>query len=178
MFEWKRIGFKLTKSWEVKSPALQTVRDLEVKWRNYGRLKTSAQSWAGISQLRRHLEGCFVASKPPFGTRVPLHSTSTPISQLWNGLRKSPFSVKFPFCCEMISKLQNGCEIRNDLQIAKLTCEMEEGLQKHFAKPREVAKMPSEPCYHASEEESPAHPGITHTKPLTLFLSSFNHQIP
>nr|CAN66472.1 hypothetical protein VITISV_023165 [Vitis vinifera] len=65
---------------------------------------------------------------------------------------------------EMISKLRNGCEItsklRNGLQIAKLTCEMEEGLQKHFAKPREVAKMPTEPCDHASEEKSPAHPEV------------------
>ena len=49
----------------------------------------------------------------------------------------------------MISKLRNGCEItsklRNDLQIAKLTCKIEEGLQKHLAKPREVVKMPIEP---------------------------------
>ncbi|KAL6327999.1 hypothetical protein AAG906_031343 [Vitis piasezkii] len=77
---------------------------------------------------------------------------------------------------EMISKLRNGCEItsklRNDLQIAKLTCEMEKGLQKHFTKPREVAKMPTEPPDHAFEEKSPAHPGITHTKPLTPFLTS------
>ena len=85
------------------------------------------------------------------------------ISKLWNG-------------CEMISKLWNGCKItsklRNGLQIEKLTCEMEEGLQKHFSKPREVVKMPTEPHNHASEEESPAHPGITHTKPLTPFLTS------
>ena len=72
----------------------------------------------------------------------------------------------------MTSKLRNG------LQIVKLTYEMEEGLQKHLAKPREVAKMPIKPCNHASEEESPAHPGITHTKPLTPFLTSLNHQIP
>ena len=82
----------------------------------------------------------------------------------------------------MISKLQNGCEItyklRNGLQIAKLTCEMEEGLQKHLAKPREIAKMPTEPHNHASKKESPAHPRITHTKPLTPFLTSLNHQSP
>ena len=59
------------KYWEIRSPALQTVCDLEVKWRSYGRLKTSAQSWAGISQPRHHLEGCFAAAKPLFGTRVP-----------------------------------------------------------------------------------------------------------
>ena len=83
---------------------------------------------------------------------------------------------------EMISKLRNGCEItsklKNGLQIAKLTCEMEEGLQKHFAKPREVAKMPTEPHNHASEEESPAYLEITHTKSLTPLLTSLNHQIP
>ena len=31
-------------SWEVRSPALQTVRDLEVKRRSYGHLKTTMQS--------------------------------------------------------------------------------------------------------------------------------------
>ena len=76
----------------------------------------------------------------------------------------------------MISKLRMGCEItskhRNGLQIAKLTCKMEGGLQKHLVKPREVAKMPTEIRDHASEEESPTHPGITHTKPLTPFLTS------
>ena len=69
------------------------------------------------------------------------------------------WSVNMPLFCEMISKLRNGCEItsklRNGLQIAKLTCEMEGDLQKHFAKPREVAKMPIEPYNHASKEESP-----------------------
>ncbi|WKA10540.1 hypothetical protein VitviT2T_028106 [Vitis vinifera] len=61
--------------------------------------------------------------------------------------------------CEITSKLRNGYEIisklQNGLQIVKLSCEMEEGLQKHFAKPREVAKMPTELYDHASEEESP-----------------------
>ena len=32
------------KSWEVRSPALQTVHDLEVKQRSYGRLKTTMKS--------------------------------------------------------------------------------------------------------------------------------------
>ena len=112
------------------------------------------------------------------------------ISKLWNGCEMisklqngcenassfKKWSVNMPLFCEMISKLWNGCKItskhRNGLQIAKLTCKMEEGLQKRFAKPREVAKMLTEPCNHASEEESPAHPGITHTKPLTPLLTS------
>ena len=83
-------GFK---SWEVRSPELQTVRDLEVKWISYGRLKTSAKSWAGISQPRPHLEGCFAAAKPLFGTRVPFFSIAP-----------------------LISKLRYGCEITFELQ--------------------------------------------------------------
>ncbi|WKA10653.1 hypothetical protein VitviT2T_028216 [Vitis vinifera] len=95
---------------------------------------------------------------------------------LRNHLQAVKWAAKLPIACKITSKLQNGCEItsklQNGLQIAKLTCEMEEGLQKHLAKPMEVAKMPIEPRDHASEEESPAHLGITHTKPLTPFLTS------
>ena len=47
---------------------------------------------------------------------------------------------------------------------------MEEGLQKHLAKPREVAKMPSKPRDHASKEESPAHPG-NHTHQASHSIS-------
>ena len=39
------------KAWEVRNPELQTVRDLDLKRRSYGRLKTTMQSWAGISHL-------------------------------------------------------------------------------------------------------------------------------
>ena len=51
-------------------------------------------------------------------------------------------------------------------------------MRKHFAKPREVVKMPTEPRDHASEEEKPAHPEITHTKPLTPFLTSLKPSKP
>ena len=37
--------------------------------------------------------------------------------------------------------------------------------------------MPTEPHNHASKEESPL-TEITHTKPLTPFLTSLNHQSP
>ena len=94
------------------------------------------------------------------------------VTLLRNHLQAVKLAAKSPIACKITSKLRNG------LQIAKLTCEMEEGLQKHLAKLREVAKMPSEPRDHAFEEESPAHPGITHTKPLTPFLTSLNHQSP
>ena len=105
----------------------------------------------GISRLRNHFlahECHFVAPNTHFRTAKSLLSS------------------------EMASKL------RNSLQIVKLTYEMEESLQKHLTKPREVAKIPTEPHDHTSEEESPAHPGITHTKPLTPFLTSLNHQSP
>ena len=42
------------KSWEVRSPALQTVCDLEVKWRSYGHLKKTAPSWRVISKWFRN----------------------------------------------------------------------------------------------------------------------------
>ena len=66
----------------------------------------------------------------------------------FHGLQKCFF---FPFGCktwppsyEMASKLQND-------------------VQKHFAKPREIAKMPTKPHNHASKEENTlVHPGITH----------------
>ena len=35
------------KYWEVRSPELQTVCDLEVKQRSYGRLKTTVQTMSG-----------------------------------------------------------------------------------------------------------------------------------
>ena len=77
----------------------------------------------------------------------------------------------FPFGCKMISKL------RNDFHAIKMTCKMKRDLRKHFAKPREVVKMRREPRNHASKEESPF-TRITHTKPLTPFLTSLNHQSP
>ncbi|KAL6334687.1 hypothetical protein AAG906_021243 [Vitis piasezkii] len=46
------------------------------------------------------------------------------------------FRTTWPPSYEMTSKLQND-------------------MQKHFAKPREIAKMPTEPHNHASKEESP-----------------------
>ena len=38
------------KSWEVSSPELQAVLDLEVKRRSYGRLKMTVQSWTEMLQ--------------------------------------------------------------------------------------------------------------------------------
>ena len=138
-----------------------------------------------ILQLRNGLRKWHPAAKIPFGCEMFSQPHSYP-------LPNPPFAAKMAVCCqmifklpngyEMISKLWNGCEItsklQNGLQIAKLTCEIEEGLQKHLAKPREVAKMRTEPRDHASEEESPTRPGITHIKSLTPFFTSLNHQSP
>ena len=43
------------KAWEVRSPTLQTVHELELKRRSYGHLKTTASSCGKISQLRNQL---------------------------------------------------------------------------------------------------------------------------
>ena len=74
----------------------------------------------------------------------------------FHGLQKC---FSFPFGCktwppsyEMASKLQND-------------------MQKHFVKPKEIAKMPTKLHNHASKEEKPL-TEITHTKPLTPFLTS------
>ena len=106
------------KAWEIRSPSLQTVCDLEEKWRSYGRLKTSAQSWAGISQPRRHLEGCFVVAKPLFGTRVPFCSTVPLISSCEMATKwaaKIPLLHKIHPPLRKCSKLQNGCEMISKL---------------------------------------------------------------
>ena len=70
----------------------------------------------------------------------------------------------------MISKLQN------DLQAIKMTCKMKRGLQKHFAKPREVVKMPTKP--HTMHMKRRALSLRSHTKPLTPFLTSLKPSEP
>ena len=129
-------------SWEVRSLILQTIHDLELKRKRYGRLKMSAQSWAGISQPSPHFEGCFAAAKPPFGTRVPLRSAVRPFHScemgyenpllykilfplrkrspsFKNGMRSSFLCFFFPLWLrngyKMISKLQNGCKMISKL---------------------------------------------------------------
>ena len=84
-------------SWEVMSPTLQTVCESELKWRSYGRLKTTAPSWAknsqlqnqltkilqGVSQLRNHLQA-----------HVCHFTIQIPFSHHANQLVKSTFSCK------------------------------------------------------------------------------------
>ncbi|KAL6311119.1 hypothetical protein AAG906_012619 [Vitis piasezkii] len=82
-----------------------------------------------------HSVGSFVVVKPIFGTRLRNHFWHTsatsqrhmPISQLRNGLRKFFSIFSSPLGCETLLWLRNHFTRRNGLQIAKLTCEMEEG---------------------------------------------------
>ena len=46
-------------AWEVRCPTLQTIHESKLKQRSYGRLKTTAQSWAKISQPKAY----FTAAK-------------------------------------------------------------------------------------------------------------------
>ena len=85
-------------AWEVRSPMLQTVHDLELKRRSYDHLNTRTQS----------TNGNFAAAKPPFGKWVPLRSTRIPISQLQNGLWKFPSSVKSTPATKMLQASKNG----------------------------------------------------------------------
>ena len=85
-------------------------RFVAAKWlRSLHALKSS------ISQPMSHFEGCFATAKPPFGTRVPLRSTCTPISQLQNGLRLLQSGTRVPkggfVAAKHPSKWLLGCEI-------------------------------------------------------------------
>ena len=89
---------------EVRSPTLQTVHELELKRRSYGRLKTTASSCAKISQLRNQLRNQpFVAKisqhKAHFATAKPPASTHVPLRKLKLHLRSCEPR------CEITSKL-------------------------------------------------------------------------
>ena len=130
----------------------------------------------------------FAAAKHPLSTRVPFHSPQPHFaSTKW----PVKLAAKIPLGCEnglwLRNHLWTSKWLRNHLQTMKWPpgCEIDlwnggggGGLRKHLAKPREVVKMPTEPCEHASKEESHAHHGITHTKPLTPFLTSLNPSEP
>ena len=127
--------------------------------------KNGLQASKWLRKCSRHQNGLRNSHLAAKCFRSPI---ATPC-EITLGLQKTFFFI--PFGCKMTSKL------RNDLQAIKMTCKMKRGLQKHFAKPREVAKMPIKPCNHASKEESPLTEN-THMKPLTPFQTSLNHQSP
>ena len=89
------------KAREVRSPTLQTVYESELKRRSYSHWKTTAPSWAKISQLRNQLRNQPFLAKPPASTPVPLC--------------KLKFHLRsYEPRCEIISKLRT--KLRNHLQ--------------------------------------------------------------
>ena len=106
--------------WSQESSASNVVRfGLETKklWPFEDKPRKAKAGIFFISQPCPPFEGCFAAAKPPFGTRVPLRSTRTPISQLQNGMQKFPSSAKSTPRCENASSLKNG--LRNSHFVAK-----------------------------------------------------------
>ena len=118
------------KAWEVRSLELQTMHNLELNRRSYGHLKTSAQSWAKISQPRHHLEGCFVGAKPLFGTWVPFAAQFPSFRscemgcEINFGLRNHFWALKWLRNHLQASKGPSSCEIdlRNGGRFAKTPC--------------------------------------------------------
>ncbi|KAL6310854.1 hypothetical protein AAG906_036897 [Vitis piasezkii] len=83
------------------------------------------------TELKENFAPCETRCETISGTRVPFRTPQATFRTVRIKVRK--------FCTanqDMASKLQND-------------------MQKHFAKPREIAKMPTEPHNHASKEESP-----------------------
>ena len=107
---------------EVRSPTLQTVHELELKQRSYGRLKITTSSCAKISQLRNaplaherhftashsHFATAKWAAKPTFGTRVPFHS---PCLHLRSCEPRCKVTSKLQMKLQIISKLRNHLQV-------------------------------------------------------------------
>ena len=111
---------------EVRSSTLQMVRELELKRRSYGCLKTTVQSWTKwVAKFRRVFRSCETTLWHPSAISQ-LHPL---ILQLWNGLWKCIHPVKMllgckmALGCEMASKLwiklQIISKLRNHLQVVK-----------------------------------------------------------
>ena len=118
---------------EVRSPELQTVLDLDLKRRSCSHLKTNAQSISGnfaaappfrrvfcsckttlwhTSATLQHPYAHFATAK--WAVKIALLREIHPPLRKCSKLKK--WAVKFPFCCQMISKLPNGCEMNSKLQ--------------------------------------------------------------
>ena len=95
------------KYWEVRSPMLQTVLDLELKRRSYVRLKTSAKSQSEN-----------FAVETPFGRvfrsyETTLWHTSATSQHPYAHFAATKWAAKIPLLCEIPILL------RNDLQASK-----------------------------------------------------------
>ena len=104
---------------EVRCLTLQTVHQLELKRRSYGCLKTTASSYAKISQLRNELRNeihlqnfarCFTAVKPPPSTHVPLHKLK---------LHFPSYEPRCEITFKLRNKLQIISKLRKHLQVMK-----------------------------------------------------------
>ena len=79
------------KAWEFRSPTLQTVCELELKRRSYGRLKTTASSCAKFRSCKMSCENFATQSPfPSYKTSCEMKSTYKILQgvlQLWNHLQ-------------------------------------------------------------------------------------------
>ena len=105
------------KAWEFRSPTLQTVHELELKWRSYGRLKTTTSSctkWAAeISQLRNELRNPPLAHECHFAAHASIFTAA-------NHVAKSPPSCESSLSCGIIFKLWNHLQVaKPKLKLAK-----------------------------------------------------------
>ena len=91
-------------AWEVRNLVLQTVHDLDLKRRSYGRLKTNAQSTNGNFAAKAPFRRWFRSCETPLWHTSAISQPLNPISQLRNGLRKWHPTAKIPFGCEMFSQ--------------------------------------------------------------------------
>ena len=102
---------------EVRSPTLQMVHELELKRRSYGHLKTTAQSWAEISQPKAHFAAAKWAAKPTFGTWVPFSSLCL---LLHSCEPRCKITSKLWMKLQIISKLRNHLQVvKSQIQLAK-----------------------------------------------------------
>ena len=135
------------KSQEVRSPTLQTVHELELKQRSYGRLKTTAQSWAkwaakislGVSQLRNHplAHEChfpapyahFAAAK--WAAKIPPLQNPLPAAETISKLQK--WDAIFFFMFHFSFWLPNG--YKNGLQASKWAAKFPFGFSQPHSYP-------------------------------------------
>ena len=131
---------------------LQTMHDLDLKRRSYGRLKTNRAKakrkffdFATAPPFRRVFRSCettlwhtsatsqhpyahFAAAK--WAAKIALLREIHPPLRKCSKLKK--WAAKFPFCCQMISKLQNGYK---NAPSFKMGCEPPIWLRNVFAAP-------------------------------------------
>ncbi|KAL6319156.1 hypothetical protein AAG906_011240 [Vitis piasezkii] len=103
-------------------------------------------------------------SQSPFSTfYIPFQSSGSKESNASNRVRFGaemrkiwPMEDNCSRVCEMFAQhLQNSHTCVTWPPSYEMASKLQNDMQKHFAKPREIAKMPTESHNHASKEESP-----------------------